>query len=80
VADGTIDAFIDLRGRLRTTDAAAAWLIIKEAGAKISTPNGKPLNAKLDPKERLKFIAAANPKIYGAILGLIEEKVKRKRE
>jgi myo-inositol-1(or 4)-monophosphatase len=80
VADGTVDAFIDLRGRLRTTDAAAAWLIIKEAGAKISTPNGKPLNAKLDPKERLKFIAAANPKIYGAILGLIEEKVKRKRE
>jgi len=72
VADGTIDAFIDIRGRLRTTDAAAAWLIIKEAGAKITTPNGEPLNARLDPKERLTFIAAANSKIHKAILSLIE--------
>jgi len=72
VADGTTDAFIDIRGKLRTTDTAAAWLIIKEAGAKITTPNGKPLNAKLDPKEKLTFIAAANPKIHKAILSLIK--------
>ena len=72
VADGTTDAFIDIRGKLRATDTAAAWLIIKEAGANITTPDGKQLNAKLDPKEKLKFIAAANQKIYRAILSLIK--------
>lgn len=72
VADGTTDAFIDIRGKLRTTDTAAAWLIIKEAGANITTPDGKPLNAKLDPKEKLKFIAAANQKIHAIILSLIK--------
>jgi myo-inositol-1(or 4)-monophosphatase len=71
VADGTTDAFIDIRGKLRTTDTAAAWLIIKEAGALITTPDGKPLNAKLDPKERLTFVASANPEIHKKILSLI---------
>jgi myo-inositol-1(or 4)-monophosphatase len=71
VANGTTDAFIDIRGKLRTTDMAAAWLIIKEAGALITTPDGKPLNAKLDPKERLTFVASANPEIHKKILGLI---------
>ncbi|MGB9959602.1 MAG: inositol monophosphatase family protein [Candidatus Bathyarchaeales archaeon] len=73
VADGTTDAFIDIRGKLRTTDTAAAWLIINEAGAKITTPKGEPLNAKLDPKEKLTFIAAANQKIHKTILSLIKE-------
>jgi len=68
VADGTIDAFIDIRGKLRATDMAAAWLIIKEADAKIMTPQGKPLNIKLDPKQKASFIAAANQKIHKTIL------------
>lgn len=71
VADGTIDAFIDIRGKLRTTDIAAGWLIINEAGGTISTSEGKPLDAKLDPKERVEFIAAANSKIHLRILELI---------
>ena len=74
VADGTIDAFIDIRGKLRTTDTAAAWLIIKEAGATITTPEGKPLNAKLDPKEKLTFVASANRKIHRTILSLLKGK------
>jgi myo-inositol-1(or 4)-monophosphatase len=74
VADGTIDAFIDIRGKLRTTDTAAAWLIIKEAGATITTPEGKPLNAKLDPKEKLTFVASANRKIHKTILSLLKGK------
>jgi len=73
VADGTTDAFIDIRGKLRTTDTAAAWLIIKEAGALITTPNGKPLNAKLDPKEKLTFVASANQQIHKKILSLIKK-------
>jgi len=72
VADGTTDAFIDIRGKLRTTDMAAAWLIIKEAGAKITTPNGRSLNVKLSPKQKVGFIATANQKIHRTILSLVK--------
>jgi myo-inositol-1(or 4)-monophosphatase len=71
VADGTTDAFIDIRGKLRTTDMAAAWLIIREANAIITTPERKPLNTRLDPKQTVKFVAAANKEIYKTILDLI---------
>jgi len=71
IADGTTDAFIDIRGKLRTTDMAAAWLIIKEAGAKITTPEEKPLNVNLSPTQKVAFIAAANQKIHKTILDLI---------
>ena len=68
VADGTTDAFIDIRRKLRTTDMAAAWLIIKEAGANITTLKGKPLNVKLDPKQKVAFIATSNQEIHKTIL------------
>jgi myo-inositol-1(or 4)-monophosphatase len=72
VADGTTDAFIDVRGKLRATDVAAAWLIEQEVGAKITTPMGKPLDIKLDPKQRVAFIAAANKKIHRTILNIVK--------
>jgi myo-inositol-1(or 4)-monophosphatase len=71
VADGTTDAFIDIRGKLRTTDMAAASLILKEAGARITSPEGKPLRIKLDPKQTVFFVAAANKEIHRIILDLI---------
>jgi myo-inositol-1(or 4)-monophosphatase len=74
VADSTTDAFVDIRGKLRTTDIAAAWLILKEAGGKITTPKGKPLNTDLSPKKKVAFIASANQKIHVAIISLIESK------
>jgi len=78
VADGTTDAFIDIRGKLRTTDIAAAWLILEEAKAVVTTPEGKQLNAKLDPKRTVKFIAAANKQIHTTIFNLIEQKKEKK--
>jgi len=78
VADGTTDAFIDIRGKLRTTDMAAAWLIIQEVGAKITTPEGKKLNIRLDPKQKVAFIATANQKIHKTILNLIKPKKETK--
>jgi len=72
VADGTTEAFIDIRGKLRATDTAAAWLIIKEAGALIITLDGKPLKAKLDPREKLTFVASANRQIHRKILSLMK--------
>jgi len=78
VADGKTDAFIDIRGKLRATDMAAAWLIIQEAGAKMTTPEGKLLNISLDPKQNVTFIAAANQKIHKTILNLIKTKKETK--
>jgi len=78
VADGTTDAFIDIRGKLRSTDIAAAWLIIQEAGAKMTTPEGKLLNINLDPKQNVTFIASANQKIHRTILNLIKTKKETK--
>jgi myo-inositol-1(or 4)-monophosphatase len=72
VADGSTDAFIDIRRKLRTTDVAAACLIVKEAGAILTTSTGRPLAAKLDPGQKVEFIAAANTEIHGKILGLVK--------
>ena len=67
VADGSTDAFIDIRGKLRVTDMAASYLILREAGGIMVSPEGKELNAPLKPTQRLSFIAAANKAIYKAI-------------
>jgi myo-inositol-1(or 4)-monophosphatase len=78
VAEGTTDAFVDIRGKLRTTDMAAGFLIIKEAGGTITTPEGKVLDVKLDPKQKVKFIAAGNTRIHKIILSLIKSKKETK--
>jgi myo-inositol-1(or 4)-monophosphatase len=74
VAQGMTDAFVDIRGKLRTTDVAAAFLILKEAGGIITDPDGNLVDADLDPKQTLKFVASANRKIHSAILSLIKSK------
>jgi myo-inositol-1(or 4)-monophosphatase len=72
VADGSTDAFVDIRGKLRTTDVAAACLIVKEAGGILTRPDGKVLDAKLDPGQKVEFVAAANSEIHGRILSLLK--------
>jgi myo-inositol-1(or 4)-monophosphatase len=72
VADGKTDAFIDIRGKLRTTDMAAACLILKEAGALLTMPDGKPLDVKLDPGQKVELLAAANAEMHRKILGLVK--------
>ncbi len=72
VADGSTDAFVDLRGKLRATDVAAAFLILKEAGGTLTTHEGQPIELQLDPRQKLKFIASGNPEIHKTILNLIK--------
>ncbi len=72
VAEGLTDAFVDLRGKLRTTDVAAGFLIVKEAGGVVTTPDSQLLNVKLDPKQTLSFIASANMDIHKEIVSLIK--------
>jgi len=74
VADGTTEAFIDLRGKLRVTDVAAAHLILREAGGIITTPEGKDLDAPLNAAQRISFIAAANKTIYDTIQKLLTKR------
>ena len=73
VADGTTDAFVDIRGKLRTTDIAAGWLIAGEAGAEITALTGEQLYSKLGPTERTAFIASGNRKIHTKILHLLNQ-------
>lgn len=71
VAAGLTDAFIDLRNKIRTTDVAAGFLIVKEAGGTVTDQKNKPINVKLDPKQTLSFIASANLDIHQKILNLV---------
>ena len=71
VADGTTDVFIELRGKLRVTDIAAAYLILREAGGIMVTLEGKELNAPLTTTQRVSFIAAANTLLYENIKKLL---------
>ncbi len=72
VAAGLTDAFIDLRNKIRTTDVAAGFLIVKEAGGTVTDQENKPVNVKLDPKQTLSFVASANEEIHQKILSLIK--------
>jgi myo-inositol-1(or 4)-monophosphatase len=72
VADGSTDAFVDIRGKLRTTDVAAAFLILKEAGGLVTTPDNQAVNVELDPKQTLSFVASGNRIIHEKILSLVK--------
>jgi myo-inositol-1(or 4)-monophosphatase len=70
VARGFLDAYIDLRGKIRPTDVAAGYLIAKEAGAKIYSDNGSTLESNLDVKTRFSYVAVANDKIREQLVTL----------
>lgn len=46
VARGALDAFINVNETTRLCDIAAGYIIIKEAGGKITNKDGKPINLK----------------------------------
>jgi len=72
VANGLTDAFVDVRGKLRTTDVAAGFLILKEAGGIVTTPENGILNVELDPKKTVSFIASGNKEIHKKIINLVQ--------
>ncbi len=73
VADGTADVFIDIRGKLRITDIAAAYLILLEAGGVFTTPEGSTLNVPLEPRQRVSLVAAANKSMHDTIINMIRK-------
>ena len=74
VASGRFDAFIDLRNKIRATDLAAAYLILREAGAIIVTPEGDEVKMTLKATAQTSLIAAANQTIYRKIFELLQIK------
>jgi myo-inositol-1(or 4)-monophosphatase len=71
VADGKTEAFVDMRNKLRTTDVAAAYLILKEAGGIITDLRNFPLDSKLDPRIKVNFIASGNIRIHKKLINLV---------
>ena len=66
-ARGFIDAYIDIRGKIRSTDMAAAYLIAKEAGGKLYSSNGQELDSELGLKNKLSFYAVSNKRLFDLI-------------
>ncbi len=67
LAEGRIDAFVDVRGRMRVTDLAGACLIAEEAGAEVyvgSSPSGAP---DFSLHSRFNVAAAANPRLMAEV-------------
>ena len=74
VASGRFDAYVDLRGMLRTLDIAAAILIVKEAGGIVLQPDGKGFDGyPLSKLNRFSVIAAANESIHREITSIISQ-------
>ena len=72
VASGYLDAFVDIRNMARAVDLAAAYIILKETGGIMITPDGKELNMRLGANERTHIIATANLTICKEILRLLK--------
>lgn len=72
VADGTYDAFVDVRNNLRMVDIAAAKLILEESGGKVTDSNGGLLNGRLNVLEKTSIIATCNAVIHGKIREILE--------
>jgi myo-inositol-1(or 4)-monophosphatase len=63
-ARGYMDAYIDLRAKIRTTDMAAAYLIVKESGGMLYSIDGSGLDAALGVKNTMSFLAVANSDMF----------------
>ena len=71
VADGTYDAFLDIRGNLRIVDVSAAKLIVEEAGGRITNEENHILNGKLNVLERTSIVASGNPGVHEELIKII---------
>ncbi len=71
LADGKVDAFVDIRDRMRVVDFAAGYLIAKEAGAVMSDPSGRPVNTNVSLEEKFNVVASCNSTLHERILKLL---------
>ena len=70
VACGRIEGFLDLRGTLRITDAAAAILVLEEAGGIVTLPDGAPCDFPDDVRCG-RCLLGANKPMHAALSALM---------
>lgn len=63
-AKGSLDAYIDIRNKIRAIDMAACYLIAKEAGGLIYDLNGHDLNCDMSIESRMSFIAVPDSNMF----------------
>jgi myo-inositol-1(or 4)-monophosphatase len=66
-ARGLLDAYIDIRGKIRATDLAAAYIVVKEAGGKLYSMDGSKLDSELGNNTKISFVAATNDDIFARL-------------
>ncbi len=71
LAEGKVEAFVDVRGAIRVTDLAGGRLIVKEAGGMVTTESGGELDAGLGLEERQRLIASGNETLHKKLVGLL---------
>jgi myo-inositol-1(or 4)-monophosphatase len=74
LAESKIDAFVDLRGRMRVTDIAGGYLIAKEAGAVISLAEEPRSAPELSLENRFSLVASANQSLHRVIMHRLQSK------
>lgn len=72
ISRGSIDGYINLKKKMRLVDIAAAYLIVKEAGGKIFSINGKELDINLSIETFIPIIACIPDLEY-----IIKEELKK---
>jgi len=77
LAEGRVDAFVDVRGRMRITDFAAAYLIAKEAGAIVTDGEGNGIDPPISLGERFGFMASCNSQIHRQLLKYTRRRASR---
>ena len=70
LARGYLDMFMDLRDKIRPTDMAAAFLIVKEAGGHVLDKTGNAFDSELSIGNRFSFIAVSDMRIYKILADL----------
>ena len=74
VAEGVIDAVIDVRGLIRGYDVAGAILILNEAGGAITDSKGMELHAEVGKAQNISLIAALEPEMYKSMFDILSSK------
>lgn len=68
VASGSIDAHLDLRGRLTPENFLAPSLILTEAGGTVSGSEGEPIPEITNLTQRFSIIASGSPELHAVLV------------
>ena len=68
VAEGVIDAVMDVRGLISSYDIAGAALILKEAGGIVTDMDGEELRSEVGVMQNIDLLATLEPEMYKKML------------